>query len=462
MSSGSPIESGERPRSMIAKAGTLLLIGALIAGVFATITALSQRGRAQPSTAALAAPLSINTADAAIYCPTQAFFSPDGATIAVLGAMVSCHATNMAPGLFGHVLAFYDRRSGNLMRTLSLDALIDVNDQTKVAAQTVRGVRYVALGWSPNGTLFALAYAAFDVPRGMRPDDLVDTGLLLLNTKTLAGRIISGDAGFFAASTSTYGGLPIWNLAARSVAPPEPAPAGLAYAWSANGAPEAILPLTGATLPRLPITAGSRYPVGDPDGDPTYTVWQPGMLLGPQANRSVLGLQPTQDALISIFPAWSPDGTRVTLMVAGVALPVSAMVAPATEVAPAPMGPVLPAPQTLTQVPARDAALQAVQDEVGQDGWALVGWNVAGTQLASVACLTTGETLRLWATDSGHLLGELPVPLGAGDHGCAATAGGEQLGDYPSPNLWLQWAPDGSGLLLTDQTAATVTVWDVR
>lgn len=464
MSNGSPIESGERPRSALAKLATLVLIGALIAGVFATVTTLSQAAKPHSAGAApgrLAGALSINTTYAEIFCPTQAFFSPDGATIAVLGAELSCRDTNNAPGLVGHVLAFYDRGSGSLDRALSLDTLIGVDDHAKARQETVRAVRYVGLGWSPDGTHVALAYAAFDSPRAILPDDLMDTGLLLVDTTTLAGRVIHGDAGFFAASTSTYGGLPVWNLTSGSVSPPVQAPMGLAYAWSANGLPEAILPLAGGTLPKLPITAGARYPVGNPAGDSTYTMWQTGMLLGPQANRSVAGLQPTQDALVAVFPAWSPDGAYVTLMVTGVALPLPAEVAPAA-VTPTPMGPVLPAPQTLPQVPARDAALRAVQAEVGQDGWALVGWNVAGTRLASIACGASGETLRVRATDSGALVGESPVALGAGDHGCAATAGGEQVGDYPSPNLWLQWASDGSGLLLTDQTAATVTVWAVR
>lgn len=457
------MESGERPRSALAKLATLVLIGALIAGVFATVT-LSQTGRSRsggavPST--LFGPLGINTTYAEIFCPTQAFFSPNGTTIAVLGAELSCRDTNNAPSLVGHVLAFYDRISGELDRAISLDTLIDVDDHAKAQQQTVRAVRYAGLGWSPDGKHVALAYAAFDSPRAILPDDLMDTGLLLVDTTTLTGRVIHGDAGFFAASTSTYGGLPVWNLSAGSVSPPVQAPPGLAYAWSANGLPEAILPLAGGTLPKLPITAGARYPVGNPGGDPTYTMWQTGMLLGPQANRSVAGLQPTQDALVADFPAWSPDGKYVTLMVTGVALPLPTEVAPAAAT-PTPMGPVLPAPQTLPQVPVRDAALRAVQAEVGQEGWALVAWNVAGARLASVACGAGGETLRVRATDSGAPIGAAPVPLGVGDHGCAATAGGEQLGDYPSPNLWLQWAPDGRGLLLTDQTAALVTVWEVR
>lgn len=464
MRSGSPIESGERPRGVAARLGTLLLIGALIASVFATITALSHAGKAGPaaSPGVLGDAVSINTTTANIACPTQAYFSPDGTTIAVLGATLPCDKANTAPELVGHELAFYHRSSGTLDRTLPLDPLIGVDVGASARREMVRAARYVALGWSPDSTQLAIAYATFDTPRGILPDDLVDSGLLLLNTTTLTARVIHGDAGFFAASTSTYGGLPVWNLPAGSVSAPVQTPAGLAYAWSASGLPEALVPLAvGTTLSKLPITAGGRYPVGNPDGDPTFTVWQTGMLFGPQANRAVLGLQANQDALVALFPAWSPDGTNVTLMVAGVALPMPAGQALTVATTSTP-GPILPAPQAVPQVPARDAALRAVQAEIGQDGWALLGWNVAGTRLASVVCATGAETLRVRATDAGELVGELPVPLSTGDRGCAATAGGENLGDYPSPNLWLQWAADGSGLLLTDQTAATVTLWSVH
>ena len=467
MSSGKPPnESGEQPRSLVAKLGTLLLISALIAGVFAMLAARTHTGRPAPDAAAspgvLAGQVSINTTLAEIFCPTQAYFSPDGTTIAVLGATFTCRDTNNAVSLISHELAFYDRATGTLDRALALDPLIGVDDHTPARWQMVRAVRYVALGWSPDGTRFALAYATFDSPRSILPDELVDTGLLLLDVKTLAGHVIHGDAGFFAASTSTYGGLPVWNLKSEGVSPPVQAPAGLAYAWSANGLPEAILPLTtGGTLSKLPLTAGSRYPVGNPDGDATYTIWQTGMLLGSQATHSVPGLQPTQDALVTIFPAWSPDGTFVTLMVAGVALSAPASVPPAAAT-PGPTGPVLPAPQTFAQVPTRDAALQAAQQDIGQQGWALVGWSPAGTRLASVVCQTNGETLRVRATESGDMAGELPVPLAVGDPGCAVGVAGEGLGDYPSPNQWLQWAPDGNALLLTDQMAGTVTVWNVR
>lgn len=465
------METEERPRRLLARFSALLVTTALIAAVVATVTAITHAGRPAPAAQPnlLGAPLTINTRVAGIFCPTQAFISPDGTRIAVVGARQPCADTDSATTLVPHLLALYDRTTGYPVHIYRLDALIGVDDGPHSLRQATRAVRYFALGWAPDGARFALAYAAFDTARGLLPDDLLASGLLLVQTRDSAGgaTIIPGDAGFFAASTSNYAGLPVWNLETRSVSPPLMSGPALAYAWGPNGLPEPLLPLGGGVTRSLPLTAGARYPAGNPDGDSTYTVWQAGVLLGPQANRSVPALQPNQDALLTIFPAWSPHGETATLMVAGLALPLPAAVPPGGSGI-SPGGPLLPAPATLPQVPARDAALQAVQGETGTAGWALVAWNPGGTLLASIVCdaghgaSSGGQTLQLRQTDGGASSGTAPIPLAAGEQPCAATTGGENLGDYPSLPQWLTWSGDGSALLLTDQLAAAVTVWGVK
>lgn len=463
------METEERPRRLLARFSALLVTTALIAAVIATVAAITHADRpapaAQPSL--LGTPLTINTKITGIYCPTQAFVSPDGSQIAVVGARQPCADTDSATGLVPHLLALYDRTTGYPVHVYRLDALIGVDDGAHASNQTTRAVRYYALGWSPDGSRFALAYAAFDSAHGLLPDDLLASGLLIVHPRDTASHatIIPGDAGFFAASTSSYAGLPVWNLDTSSVSPPFTSGHALAYAWGPHGLPEPLLPLSGATT-SLPLTAGARYPAGNPDGDSTYTVWQAGVLLGPQANRSVPALQPNQDALLTIFPAWSPHGTTATLMVSGLALPLPAAIAPAGSGI-SPGGPLLPAPATLPQVPARDAALRAVQGETGTSDWALVAWNPQGTLLASSVCGTGhgtsagSQSLQLRRTDTGMPAGTAPIPLVAGEHACAAATNGENVGDYPSMPQWLTWSGDGSLLLLTDQQAATVTVWGV-
>lgn len=463
------METEERPRRLLARFGALLVTTALIAAVIATVTAITHAGRpapaAQPSL--LGTPLTINTKITGIYCPTQAFLSPDGSQIAVVGARQPCADTDSATALVPHLLALYDRTTGYPVHVYRLDSLIGVDDSAHGQNQVTRAARYYALGWAPDGNRFALAYAAFDSAHSLLPDDLLASGLLIVHTRDAASHatIIPGDAGFFAASTSSYAGLPVWNLDTSSVSPPITSGAALAYAWGPHGLPEPLLPLSKATT-SLPLTAGARYPAGNPDGDSTYTVWQAGVLLGPQANRSVPALQPNQDALLTIFPAWSPHGATATLMVSGLALPLPQAVPPGgSDIAPG--GPLLPAPATLPQVPARDAALRAVQGEISTGGWALVAWNPQGTILASSVCSAGpgtsagSQSLQLRRSDTGVSAGTAQIPLSAGEQACAATASGENLGDYPSLPQWLTWSSDGSSLLLTDQQAARVTVWGV-
>ncbi|WIG58599.1 MAG: hypothetical protein OJF49_001345 [Ktedonobacterales bacterium] len=459
------MERQNRVRSVLSRLPSLLVVAALVAGLFATITALQRRAASPQATTFLGDTLTISTAERGhILCPTQAAFSPDGAQVAVWGATQSCRAANAAPALVPHTLAFYVTRSGALLNTIALDPLIGVDDTQRGPAQPVRAVRYFGLGWSPDGAHLAFAFATFDDSHHITQDDLLDSGLLLVDTHTASATVIHGDAGFFSAPTSSYMGFPVWNLTHPSVTPAfTPSPA-LAYAWGADGLPEAILPLGAAPLSHLPINAGPRYPVGVPAGDSTYTTWQPGILFGPDARPGMTGAGPSTGALVSVFPAWSPDGAHLTLMVTGNALALPDSVARAgSNATPGGAGSLdFPFPASLTQVPARDAALTAAQREIGRAGWALVAWNPGGTLLASVACSDQNETLTLRQTESGQTATQTPLTLGRDDHGCAGAFSGENAGDYPSMNQWLRWSSDGNSLLLTDATAATVTLWNLR
>jgi hypothetical protein len=124
--------------------------------------------------------------------------------------------------------------------------------------------------------------------------------------------------------------------------------------------------------------------------------------------------------------------------------------------------PLTPLPSQLTQVPARDSALVAVQQQVGANGWAMTAWNDAGTVLASINCAQAGSPrLELRDTQTGSEVGSSSLGLRAGDPGCSTYNFSQGLDDYPNPNLSLQWSPVDSRVLLTDQTANLVTIWQV-
>ena len=276
---------------------------------------------------------------------------------------------------------------------------------------------------------------------------------------------ISGDAGFFDAVSGTYAGYPRWNLAQLTVSPPSAVSPSLVYGWSENGQqPRSVTSLTGQPLEQLPARAGPGFPVGNPSSSSTYTIWQPGIIAGPEVFSEGAALVNDDDVLVTQFPTWNPNGAYVTMLVAGVELP-----PPETQYqmtpAPTPTSPtavpLFPLPASLTQVPTRDPALAAVQQQIGVDGWAMTAWNDAGTILSSIYCGGASPTVELRETESGTLIGSLPLRLDPNDPGCSIFNFSQALGSYPNPNLSVQWSPDGSHLLLSDQTGSMLILWRV-
>lgn len=445
---------------------TLLLLAGLVVGTVIAGTHADKSGAGSPAPATLGPAQRLSTQETAgLWCPAGAAFSHDGARLAVFGPAAGCDAHGaLIRRDQSHVLAVYDTRAGVIERLIPLDPLVasSLASRSSGQARAVRAVRYVGLGWTPDDTRFAALFAAFDTPGPATQDALVASGIVLVDITTGAGTLIHGDGGFFDAPLGAYVGLPVYDLAGGAVSAPFVSPAGLAFAWSGQERPEAILPLDGPPPRQLPISAGPRYPVGQPGGGATFTIWQPGYVLGPRASAAFAGIHGTTGAFVTTFPTWSPSGAHATLMVAGVALAAPPDM-PSAPAVPLGAGPLVLAPDRLTQVPARDAALVAVQREIGADGWAQVAWNPDGSLLASIACVADGggETLTLRDTQTGAIMSAEPLRLPAGDPGCRGFGAGEDTGDYPQSNLTLLWSPDGAHVLVSDQHAGQLTLWSV-
>jgi hypothetical protein len=460
------------PLALLARSFVVLLVVAL---ALAALAATRNTGGVAPAGPAgapaarlLFAPRVISTLDAAhLACPSGAAYSPNGAVVAVVGQTGSCEAAAARHGgEQPHVLVIFGAASGQVWSTTPLDPLVEASGLPGGGRTAARAMRFAGLGWSPDGSVYAVAYIAFGRAGSFALGDVVGSGLLLVGAAGGQPRVIRGDAGFFAAPTGSYAGLPIWNLRTGAVTAPLVTPPGLSYSWKGAGsptgglaAPVAILPLGAAPLTVLPVGAGPRYPIGDPVGDATFTIWQPALVLGPRVAPAGALANPGDGAFVTSFTSWSPDAGYMTVLVGGVALPW-----PAGGVADAPAvaAPAAQAPATLTETPARDRALAALEAEVGTAGWALVAWNPDGSLLASVNCAGSGApTLELRATDTGAVMSQTPLRFGAADPGCRATSYGEPLGAYANPNLQLLWSPDGTSVLLSDQAANSIEQWDV-
>jgi WD40 repeat protein len=452
------VEQREHTSSPVGLLTGMLAVIVVVAGVVGVLSATRRNGPAAGSSGLLAASVVAASAHTAhLLCPSSAAFSPDGTQLAVIGASMECRAA--ADSFVGHALAVYDARTGTLTHDIPLDPLIGYDPLLPRALQRIGAVRYVGLGWSPDGTRVAVAYTTFSSATQLTFSRVVSSGLLLVDVTTGTAATVPGDAGFFTTAPGTYAGLPIWQLVPQSVTPPFTPQPGLTFAWSNAGQPSPIIPLGPRPLTDLPMRAGPRYPVGNPDGDSVFTIWQPGVVLGTQ----LAGASAGHAELVSAFPSWSATGSDVTMLVTAVTFPAPASNGTSADALPDDVvPPVLPMPTPGPVVPARDAALTAVAAEVGANGWAQVAWNPSGAELASVNCLApSGPTLEVRDTQTGQVIGSAAIePSGLG--GCRQFNGAESLGDYPNPNLTLLWSPDGSHIAVADEAASAVILWSVQ
>jgi hypothetical protein len=440
-----------RPRS-----GFALVVAVLVVVAIAATTVVARVGFpwSAASSNALRSPLRIETLISAhLACPIDPYFSPDGAHVSLLGALNQCPSEGSEDGTPAQrtswALAIFSTATGALERVISLDPLLGNGEHSSLVT------RYASLGWSPDGQRLAVVYTTFSPQSGSQPGGVQDSGLLLVSAATGKATVIASNSGFFSALSGVNAGYPIWNIADGSATSGYLPDSGLVYAWDQDGEhPSAVQPAHG-TLTQLPRIAQGR--IGDPAGDSRFTLWQPGLVIGGHSVGGGL----TQSLFVSLIPTWSEDSMWFTVILAEVALAGSDTDQHAAPSA-LPIAP-YPLPATLGVVPSRDAALDAVRRQVGASGWAVVAWNPAGTQLASIACFAAPHpSLEVRDTSASALQASVSLALPPGDNGCRAFGDTETFGAYPHPPLMLRWSPNGLRLLLSDRDASALTLWTVE
>lgn len=447
--------SHEQRQRPLLNVGTVLLAVLLIVAAIGALVSVGRVGRvgggAGGVRGSLGGPLIISTMQqGSVNCPYGASFSPDGEYVAILGSQGACAqgSASMTP----HVAAIYSASSGVMSLYVQLDKLLGIDATESLDQTSIRAVNYFSLGWSPDGKRLAIIYTAFNSRDFLTPETVARSGLILLDTERGSARVLYGDSGFFPLP-GTVGSFPVWNVATGAESPTFTPDPGLAYAWNGHGAPYPIIKAQGE-VHQLPIAAGPRYPIGNPGSDSTFTIWQPGVILGSSSSVSAA-------IFTTVFATWSPDGQYVTLMTAGAQLPLALTSAQSQKTAKGQGGEfVYPTPLAMPSVPARDVALAAVQRSAGPRGWALVAWNPAGTLLASVNCQAPGnDELHIRATDTGIIQGSAAIPLPGDDTGCDNLSAGASA--YPAQPMMVLWSPDGGRVMVCDQKAASLTIWPV-
>jgi hypothetical protein len=351
-----------------------------------------------------------------ISCLIDAAWSPDSRFIAVLGYQRNCYRDDAVV-----LVNLYDAHASKLMAQMHPDAAIvgALDSSLSFPLRQPFAIDYVHIIWSPDGQRLALTFDTVSAQPSV-------TGVELVNRDGGHSQVLLQKqyptAPFYAE----------WDLARnRSVpfTPPlsvfslMPLPPALAYRWGTKGTlvPETLL--TPTTIPAVPPLGR----VGNPDGDPSFTMWQPGSTYVVSfAESSHLYTWSTD------FAAWSPDGRY---LVDGIAL--FGLLKPPGRPFPIPETLVIHRENQAPLLPIHDSAFLKVIDTA-----TVLAWNPNGHVLASY---NTGKSVDLYDCIDGDKFASLVL----------------QSKDAASPAdaLLLRWSPDGSHLLISSVQWGLLLLW---
>ncbi len=367
-----------------------------------------------------------------LACLLDTQWSPKGDAIAVLGYEYGCPNSIEEPG----ILNLYDARTATVIAQWQPDdTILNVINAPAPKSQTVPSVgvtavssygnastgsenvgstrllafSYVHVMWSPDEQQLAISFLVYFDPHP-------DFGLLVLNVQSNAARVI------FQPPNLTPQ-MPVeWDFATGQALGLTTISPALSYHWTASGS---LLPDSSLSVrPQKQISA--LGPVGNPDGNTSFTIWQPGFA----TLTNISGYF----AWNTTFSAWSPDGRYLVDGISMVGL---------FE----PPGSVSPNAQALSQVkaqhyallPARDAALLKVAINSAE-----IAWRPDGRVLATY---NGYGFVALYDCQTGRLLKTLPLPF-------------DQAPSIDGNTELLRWSPDGSRLLLSSALDGVLHIWD--
>ncbi len=381
--------------------------------------------------------LRINPQADGLNCVSQIAWSPDGKDIAALGNLHDCggSAFDSQTG----VVYIYSAATGKVIEQEHTDSVIfrDNAVASLIASHTNASrspsmLDYFSLTWTPDGQSLLLYFNLYISSGGNGQADFGGNGLLRLRLGQTAGTTVWLDR----YSGMQSGDTERWDLSTgQSMQAPQPA-AATAYRWGSDG----------ALLSASPPSDGA---IGSPDGGKSFTIWQNGSLSypsiqsSPNAPPSIVAHDISWDANITPI---SPDGRYYYTY-----FPIGADLTPPSTVFVQPGAP---------KVSPHDKALLALALKMtlattpSQPLTYMVTYRPDGRLLAAVQFNGAGEgnaapatfTVSIYNTATGALVKRLMPNFTDLQSG---SAGQETL----------EWSPDGSHLLLADNTFGAITVW---
>lgn len=367
-----------------------------------------------------------------LVCLREVAWAPDARRLAALGVADACPVSRYEPA----VVNVYDVAADRLVSRWRPDAAIfaalglplpDVGQLGPVLYQHV-------LLWSRDGRTLALTFFA---EISVEPRILDYDGVALLDVATGRDRVLLNRGG-----GRGFGQIVLeWDLAAGApaVLPYELPPAGPffnlaaapAYTWASDGR---LVP--DATAGNAPPATG---PIGDPIGDASVTLWQPGSvsLVAPAVGAG--GRPAGVYTWSTSFAAWSPDGRYlIDGVTTGGRLELAGRPTPSAETLDA-----LQIERFPVLAP-RDAgmarALAAMDGAAASEQMLWLAWRPDGRVLAASP---DGDDVTFYDAASGRVLARV------------RTAAAEGLeGGLPAGAM--RWSPDGRWLVVRNGVVVPV------
>jgi hypothetical protein len=289
--------------------GLVLLLAVLLNVSHAISSSLSERFRGTSPRSPMQSlpPLPASTLPAlprqnGISCLRDAAWSPDSHFIAVLGYQQNCSPDLYMPGLVN----LYEARTGTLLTQLHPDgAILQALNQpltsspqrtfssspSRSTGGTGLAILYVHVTWSPDSQRLAFTFT-------MTVQSSAMNGVVLMSRDGAHTQV------WFQHQNPTAPSYAAWDARQRRpiVSTTFPSPPALAYYWGTHGTllPRELLPTTSVSA--IP----SPGPIGNPDGDASFTIWQPALM------HAILFADASGVSSVytwrTSFAAWSPDG----------------------------------------------------------------------------------------------------------------------------------------------------------
>jgi hypothetical protein len=440
-----PAQPARRARWLVIGAAVVCVV---VVGTLALRGLLTPPARHTSTPPAHPAMLTLHPATAGIGCPGDAAWSPSGASVAVLGAD-TCGGGGVG------LVSLYDAASGKLTTQIKLDD--PVHAALTGLAPGVTGapsIIYEHVSWAPDGQRIAVT---FSVSYPDNPDTTLAIAGVLLSDPT--GRqphaLVEEQHGVSRATRwDLQAGTGLTLPAARADAGGvlSTLPPALGYQWDTNGTLSPATP-----LPHDPAAAApAPVPVGNPDGDANFTIWQPGIAAlevhMPDPDPALHDIAAQAYTFQTGFVAWSPDGRYLIeqMQLVGWFEPhghptPSKRQLDTLALAPAPL------------LPVRDVALAELLQQMDAGGGQIaLAWRRYGEYVATQPVLSpqiaaqendlpAAHTVTIYNCFTGQVAGSL-------------TPESSIAPFFKAPSL-LRWSPDGSHLLLYDENLRTVTIW---